>query len=65
MYVDGIATNLNNGVVSKIVGWISFTAHNTHFTQGIFSFSSCIFFISVIAIFVFLTSRRIESRRWS
>lgn len=65
MYIDGISGSLNNPVVNKIVSWISFSTRNAYFTAGTFSFSSCIFFISVIAIFVFLTSRRIESRRWS
>ena len=31
----------------------------------IFSVSSCVYFISVAAVFVFLTARRVESRRWN
>ncbi|WP_099205022.1 ABC transporter permease [Scatolibacter rhodanostii] len=65
MYIDGIAASINNPIVTKIVGWISFSTRNATFTAGTFSFASCIFFISVISIFVFLTSRRLESRRWS
>lgn len=65
MYVDNIASAVSNSAVSAVVGWISFNTRYTSFTQGIFSLSSTVFFLSVIAVFVFLTARRMESRRWS
>ena len=45
--------------------WISFQARYTPFTNGIFNISSVVFFLSVVAVFNFLTARRLESRRWS
>ena len=65
MYIDSLASSVNNAVVATFVSWISFSNRYSTFTQGLFSVPSTIFFISVMAIFVFLTARRLESRRWS
>ena len=65
MYIDMVASTVNNTVVSTIVEWISFTNRYNTFAQGLFSISSTVFFLSVAAVFVFLTARRLESRRWS
>lgn len=65
MYIDSLASSINNTVVATVVGWISFSNRYSIFTQGLFSVSSMVFFLSVMAVFIFLTARRIESRRWS
>jgi len=64
MYIDMLASNISNTVLSKLVEWISFNNRYTAFTQGMFSISAAVFFLSVMAVFVFLTARRLESRRW-
>lgn len=65
MYIDTLASAISNTVVSTVVNWISFNNRYSTFTQGMFSVSSAVFFLSVIAVFVFLTARKVESRRWS
>ncbi len=65
MYIDNLATAISNKTVSAVVSWLSFNSRYTTFTQGIFSVSSTVFFLSVIAVFLFLTARRLESRRWN
>lgn len=65
MYIDNLATAISNKTVSSVVSWLSFNSRYTTFTQGIFSISSTVFFLSVIAVFLFLTARRLESRRWN
>lgn len=64
MYIDMLASNISNTVLSRLVEWISFNNRYTAFTQGMFSVSAAVFFLSVMAVFVFLTARRLESRRW-
>lgn len=54
-----------NQIMTKIASWISFNSRYQPFTSGIFNVSSIMFFLSVIAVFVFLTARKLESRRWS
>ncbi len=65
MYIDNLSSAVSNTAVSAVVDWISFNTRYTMFTQGMFSLSSAVFFLSVIAVFVFLTARRLESRRWN
>ena len=65
MFIVSLATAVSNQVIIALVGWISFNTRYTTFTQGIFSVSSTVFFLSVMAVFVFLTARRLESRRWN
>ena len=65
MYMDSLASAISNQVISTVIQWLSFYDRYSTFTQGMFSISSVIFFISVSAVFVFLTARKVESRRWS
>lgn len=63
--LDQLTNVVNNAAVSKLIGWISFNTRYQPFTKGIFDISSLVFFLSVIAVFLFLTARKLESRRWS
>lgn len=65
MYIDSLASAFSNQVVTTVVEWISFNSRYSTFTQGMFSVSSAVFFLSVMAVFVFLTARKLESRRWN
>ena len=65
MLIDSCGSMLDNTFFQTVVSWISFQARYTPFTNGIFNISSVVFFVSVVAVFNFLTARRLESRRWS
>ncbi len=56
---------VKNTFAKMIIYYFSlFRRYNT-FTQGIFSFADVIFYLSVAGIFVFLTVRVLEKKRWS
>lgn len=63
--MDMLTSISNNAVVTAVINWISFNTRYQTFTKGMFDLSSVVFFLSVAAVFVFLTARRLESRRWS
>ena len=63
LFIENLASS--SGIVGMIVKWISFTSRYNTFTQGLFDVTSCVDFISIMAIFCFLTMRKIESRRWN
>ncbi len=65
MFMDTLASAISNEAVSAVIGWLSFNTRYDTFTHGMFSVSSAVFFLSVMAVFVFLTARRLESRRWN
>ena len=63
--IDVVPMLVNNDTVSSIVRYISFVEQYTPFTQGLLSFSSSVFFLSIMALFIFLTMQSIEKRRWA
>lgn len=65
MFMNNLASALSGSWVETVINWISFQERYNVFTQGTFSISSCVFFLSVVAVFVFLTARKIEARRWN
>lgn len=65
MYIDTISSRVSSEILSTVVGWISFNVRYSVILQGMFNVPSVVFFISVMAIFVFLAAKRLESRRWS
>lgn len=64
-FLDTLASSVKSEFVSQIVGFISVYERYTDFTGGLFSLSSVVYYISVTVLFLFLTVRVIEKRRWS
>ncbi len=64
MYLENL-TSSATGVVADVINFLSFSSRYNTFTTGVFSIANCVYFISVMAVFVFLTARKIESRRWN
>lgn len=57
--------NAAGGIISKILHWFSLQSRYNDFTQGQLNIASIVYFLSFIAVFLFLTIRVIEKRRWS
>lgn len=53
------------GLFSRALGWLSFFARLDNFIYGIFDITSLVYYLSVAAVFVFLTMQSVEKRRWS
>lgn len=47
-----------------ILSWISIYSRFFNFTYGIFDINACLYYFSVVVIFIFLTVRIYEKRRW-
>lgn len=63
--LDYLASLINVNVITKVVEWISFVGRYNTFTQGIIDYSNAVFFIGFTAIFLFLTVRVLDKRRYS
>ena len=63
--INVIASVVPVKLISDIIESISIFDKYLEFTTGIFSLGNVIFFISVIVIFLFLTVRVLEKRRWA
>lgn len=64
MFLQNMADTFG-GVLSKILNWFSLFSRYSDFNRGIFNLTPIIYFISFTAVFIFLTIRVIEKRRWS
>ncbi len=63
-----LASNLSGvigGTIGKVVGWISILSRYEDFNRGILGLSPVVYYLSFVAVFLFLTVRVIEKRRWS
>ena len=47
-----------------VLNWISIYGRFSNFTYGIFDFSALLYYASIIVVFLFLTVRVYEERRW-
>lgn len=55
---------INNNILRVVVKWFSVIDRYSAFTNGIFDFSALIYYLSLTVIFIFLTVRIYEKRRW-
>lgn len=62
---DTFAQVLNIAFITKAVTWFSFSGRYQTFTTGVFDYSNAVFFLGFAAIFLFLTVRVLEKKRWA
>ena len=59
-----LALGINNTVLRTVVKWFSVADRFSAFTRGRFDFTAVIYYISLTVVFIFLTVRIYEKRRW-
>ena len=64
-YFGDIASAVDSPVISSVLNWLSIFSRFQNFTNGIFSLADIVYYISIMVIFLFLTTRVIEKRRWA
>lgn len=62
---DVVSSYISNETLAKIIDSLSVFYKYSEFTQGIFSLKNTVFFLSIVTVFVFLTIRVIERRRYA
>ncbi len=65
LLVGLFSSAISNNVIRVVVKWFSILDRYVNFRYGIFDVSSIIYYISISAIFIFLTVRVYEKRRWA
>jgi ABC-2 type transport system permease protein len=65
LLLDAIPSMIPNQRLAAFIGELSFARRYSPITNGILSMSNLFFFISVCFVFLFLTARVLEKRRWS
>ncbi len=62
---DTVRATVNWQLLSDTLGAVSFQMRYDNFELGIIKLSDVVFFVTVTALFLFLTDRVIEKKRWS
>lgn len=62
--IDSIGSYVG-GIAGQVFAWLSLLSRYEDFNQGILNLSTVVYYLSFIAVFLFLTVRVIEKRRWS
>ena len=65
LIVDMFSQIFTQPWILAVVSAISFYQRYTSFSMGIFEYANVLFFLSISAVFLFLTIRVFEKRRWS
>jgi ABC-2 type transport system permease protein len=65
MWLADYVSNLVGGFASKVLNWFSILSRYDDFNRGILGLSPVVYYLSFTAVFLFLTVRVIEKRRWS
>ena len=62
---DNDAANKAGEGIADVINWLDPFARTSDFRSGVFSVSSLVFCLSIAAIFLYLTYRVLEKKRWS
>ncbi|MGE5614964.1 MAG: ABC transporter permease [Bacillota bacterium] len=65
MWIADSLSTIVGGFGSKVLGWISLLSRYEDFNRGILGLGPIVYYLSFTAVFLFLTVRVIEKRRWS
>ena len=64
MALQYIATFFDNSFLRVIIKWFSVMDRFAGFQRGIFDFTALVYYVSLTTVFLFLTVRVYEKRRW-
>lgn len=63
--MDGIAGFFTDKIFHEVISYLSFSKHHKSFTLGLINVADIVFFLSVCVLFLFLTVRVLEKKRWN
>lgn len=64
IWVIGWSAELTGGTVGKVLGHLSFLNHFEAFARGVVDTKDLIYYANVTVLFLFLTLKVVEARRW-
>ena len=64
LWVMNWVSSLSDSTLTRVVGYLSITDHFDSFAKGVLDLKDVVFYVSMIALGLFLTARAMESIRW-
>jgi ABC-2 type transport system permease protein len=65
LWLIDIFANLTRGALADILNYLSIISRYNDFLRGVISSQNVIYYLSVIAVALFLATRALETRRWA
>lgn len=65
LVVSMLNSLIDSTFIRSILSWISVYSRYGNFSNGIFDFAAIVYYVSICAVFLFLTVRVFERRRWN
>ena len=62
-FLDRVA-DIVSGTAAEVLNGLSMNAHFEDFTRGIVDTGHIVYYASLTAVFLFMTVRSLETRRW-
>ncbi len=56
---------IDSALIRSIINWVSIMERFVNFTSGIFDFNAIVYYLSLSFVFLFLTVRVYDKRRWN
>lgn len=63
--IGGLSSSVTNKILQTMLSALSINSRYTNFAMGIFNLGDAVYYLSIAAVFIFLTVRVLEKRRWS
>lgn len=64
-FINWFESGAKNAIVKKVIGWFSLLSRYSEFQDGILNAENIVYYLSFIFVFLFLTVRVIDKRRFS
>lgn len=65
IFASYLNSYINNSVIRNILSGLSITSRYVSFAAGVFDWPALIYYVSLSGVFLFLTVRVLENRRWA
>lgn len=56
---------IDSSLIRSVINWVSIMERFSNFTSGIFDFNAIVYYLSLSFVFLFLTVRVYDKRRWN
>lgn len=65
LLVDGLSSIFTGSFATQVINMFSVSTRYNNFATGLFNISDAVYFLSIAVVFIFLTTRVLQKRRWS
>lgn len=62
---SALNTYIDSYIIRSVLNWVSIMERFVNFTYGIFDFNAIVYYVSISFVFLFLTVRVYDKRRWN